>query len=121
MSQVWRLRELLQGGAVLAWAAVAAMSLTPGQDRTSTGVLTNVGYCIAYCAAAAVTRAALPHVQSRWQIIAFSIAAGWFETCQIWIPGRPASVVTWLASTVGAALGVIMVRTVLHEHLLRLL
>ncbi len=121
MSQVWRLREFLHFAAFFSWATIATVSLAPGSDRTAAGRSGHVEHFIAYCVAAAVTRAALPHVESRWQIIVFSIFAALFETCRIWIPGRSANVDNWLASTVGAALGVIMVRTVLHENLLRFL
>ena len=119
MSEVWRLRELLHYAAVFSWVTIATVSLAPAQDRTNAGGSGNVEHFFAYCVAAAVTRAALPHVQSRWQIILFSLASALFETCQIWIPGRSAAVDNWLASSVGAALGVILVRTVLHEDLLR--
>ena len=119
MGQVLRLRELLQFAAVVSWVSIAALSLVPSQGRTNAGTATNIEYFFAYCMAAGVTRAALPHVQSRWQILVFAMAAALFETCQIWIPGRSAGIDNWLASSIGAALGVITVRTVLHENLLR--
>ena len=121
MGQVLRLKEMLQFAAVFSWVAIAAISLAPSQDRTNAGASAYVEHFFAYCMAAGVTRAALPHVQSRWQIIVFALVAALFETCQIWISGRSAGIDNWLASSVGAALGVITVRTVLHENLLRFL
>ena len=93
--------------------------LVPGSDRPHTGASGNVEHVMAYVLAAAVTRLAFPHVQSRWQIIAFSAASAVFEICQIWIPGRSAGIDNWLASSSGAVVGVVLVRAVLHERLRR--
>ncbi len=119
MDQIWKLKEVLRFAAVSSWTGIAVLSLVPGRDRPHTGASGNVEHVMAYVLAAAVTRLAFPHVQSRWQIIAFSAASAVFEICQIWIPGRSAGIDNWLASSSGAVVGVVLVRAVLHERLRR--
>ncbi len=114
---IWRgpfVRTGLLIASIAAWPTIAVLSLVPGEDRPNTGMPGRIEHALAYAIAAFVTRLAFRRIASRWQALAFSVAAGLFEIGQIWVPGRNATVGDWAASTAGAVVGVIVARAIAH-------
>jgi VanZ family protein len=93
---------------------LAVLSLVPGDERPHTGLAGQYEHVMAYALAGFVTRLAGHRIPSRWQLVAFSLAAGAFEICQIWIPGRSPAVIDWLASSIGALIGIAIGRQIAH-------
>jgi VanZ family protein len=85
---------------------LAVLSLVPGNERPHTGLAGQYEHVLAYALASLVTRLAGRRVASVWQFAAFCLAAGVFEICQIWVPGRSAAAGDWLASSAGALIGI---------------
>jgi VanZ family protein len=112
--QLERIRQALKLAAVCSWIALAVLSLLPGSERPHTGMHGDYEHVVAYILAGLVTRLALPRIASHWPVLAFSIASGFFEICQIWIPGRTPEISTWLASSIGTLLGVLIGRSAAH-------
>ncbi len=92
--------------AAVACVLLTVLSLLPGSERPHTGASGNVEHVIAYALCGLVTRLGFADRKSRHQLLLFSVAAGFFELCQIWTPGRSAGVDNWLASAAGALLGI---------------
>ena len=103
----------LRIAAVSAWLLLA-IPLVPGSDRPHTGMPGNAEHFIAYALSGLACRLTFISWRSRYQLFAFSLAAGTFEICQIWIVGRSPGVDNWVASTAGALLGICIGR--LHDH-----
>lgn len=101
--------------AVAAWTMLAVLSLLPGHQRPHTGLSGNLEHALAYGLTSVVTRLGFAHRRTRWQLVAFSAAAAFFEVCQIWIPGRSPGIDNWLSSTVGALAGIVPAREIAHR------
>ena len=109
-----RAHLMLKLAAVCGWLALAALSLVPGSERLHTNLSGNFEHLLAYALAGCVTRLAFRRTPSRWQLLVFSGAAAGFEICQIWIPGRSAGVDNWAASSMGALIGIVSARSMVH-------
>lgn len=96
---------------VAAWVVLAVLSLVPGAERPHTGLPGNAEHAIAYALAALVTRLGFPKARSAWIAAGFCAMAGIFEICQTWIPGRGPGVGNWVASSIGAATGLVCAKT----------
>jgi VanZ like family len=111
-----RTQEALRIAAGCSWITLAMLSLVPGRDRPHLGISANFEHLLAYALAGFVTRLVLRRTASRWQFLAFSGAAAFFEVCQIWIPGRAAGFDNWAASSVGALIGIVLARRRAHPR-----
>ena len=109
------LQRAVRLAAICSWIMLTVLSLLPGSDRPHTGLSGNAEHMMAYLLAALVTRLAFRQAESRWQLIAFSAAAAFFEVCQIWIPGRHAGIDNWAASSAAALIGIVTARIVCHH------
>lgn len=109
-----RAQRALRIAASCSWIALAVLSLVPGRDRPHIGIPSNFEHILAYALAGFVTRLVLRRTGSRWQFLAFSGAAAFFEVCQIWITGRSAGFDNWAASSAGALLGIVLARRRAH-------
>jgi VanZ family protein len=89
---------------VIAWICViglAVASWTPGQEMIRTGFNTRLEHTVAYLIAGIATIIAYPR-KPIWSIAAILCAyAGILELGQMYIPGRHAAVLDWIASTSG--------------------
>ena len=108
------IKALLPPAAVCSWVVLTVLSLLPGSFRPSTGLPRHVEQAAAFFVVALVTRFAIRHERSRWQILAFVLVAAVFQVCQHWIPGRSGKVSSWAASSTGAFLGVLVAKAVLE-------
>ena len=89
----------------IAWACViglAVASWTPGQEMVRTGFNTRLEHVAAYLIAGIAVIIAYPRKPS-WAIAAIlSTYAGVLELGQMYIPGRHAAWLDWIASSSGA-------------------
>ena len=115
MGHVGPLKDAILAAAVLSWAALGASLLGVGRFRLS-------GYgehAAAFLVAAALTRLAFTHVETRWQIAAFASLAAVYALAQArWVGGEEAGG-RWAASMVGIVLGAVATREVVHHVLER--
>lgn len=114
-----RIHALLVAASMAGWLGITVLSLLPGRDRPHTGFPGDSEHALAYAIVAALTRLCLFGLPTRTQLAGFSGAAALFEIAQIWIPGRTAGVDNWLASTLGAAAGLLLARTLAHLSIRR--
>ena len=88
----------------IAWACVvglAVASWTPGQEMVRTGFNTRLEHMAAYLIAGIAIIVAYPR-RPTWSIAAILCAyAGILELGQLYIPGRHAALLDWLASSGG--------------------
>jgi VanZ family protein len=88
----------------IAWACViglAVASWTPGQEVVRTGFNTRLEHMAAYLIAGIAVIIAYPR-RPTWSIAAIlSAYAGILELGQIYVPGRHAALLDWLASSSG--------------------
>ncbi len=112
-------RILFHIAAMTSWVSLPFLFLCLSSDRPRMRIFESEQHFIAYFIVAALTRAALTHIQSRFQLAAFIISAGTFELVQNLILGRTQGLTNWAASSFGALLGIISVRTVIHFSLAR--
>ena len=89
---------------VIAWICIiglAVASWTPGQEMVRTGFSTRLEHTLAYLIAGIAAIIAYPR-KPIWSIAAILCAyAGILELGQIYIPGRQAALLDWLASSSG--------------------
>jgi VanZ family protein len=89
----------------IAWASVvglAVASWTPGQEMVRTGFNTRLEHVAAYLIAGIAVIIAYPR-RPTWSIAAILCTyAGILELGQMYIPGRHAALLDWLASSSGA-------------------
>ena len=87
-----------------AWACIiglAVASLTPAQEMFRTGFNTRLEHMVAYLFAGIAVIAAYPRT-SKWSLAAILCAyAGVLELGQMYVPGRHAALLDWLASSSG--------------------
>ncbi len=88
----------------IAWACViglAVASWTPGPDIVRTGFNTRLEHMAAYLIAGIAVLVAYPR-KTPWSIAALlSAYAGVLELGQMYVPGRHAALLDWLASSSG--------------------
>jgi VanZ family protein len=103
----------------VAWACViglAVASWTPGQEMVRTGFNTRLEHVAAYLIAGIAVIIAYPRKPS-WSITAtLSIYAGVLELGQMYIPGRHAAWLDWIASSSGALCAFLTVFTCHKRH-----
>ncbi len=96
----------------LAWAcvvAIAVLSLVPGDTRPHTGLPGRAEHFIAYAGTAFFFALGYRGLHQRiLALIGLAIASGAFEVLQSFVPGRSASSLDALASTSGAAFGLLL-------------
>jgi VanZ family protein len=89
---------------VTAWLCVGALAVaswTPGQEMVRTGFNTRLEHVVAYLIAGIAVIIAYPR-RPTWSIAAILCAyAGILEVGQLYIPGRHAALLDWLASSSG--------------------
>jgi VanZ family protein len=87
-----------------AWLCIiglAVASWTPGEEMVRTGLNTRLEHTVAYLIAGIATIIAYPR-KPVWSIAAILCAyAGILELGQMYIPGRHAAIVDWIASSSG--------------------
>ncbi len=102
-------RRLFQVAGVICLVGIAILSVLPGADRPHVFGSGNVEHLLAY-AGAAFFASFLPALRG-WRIVLLLSAASLaFEGLQIFIPGRSPGLDNWLASTLGAAIGLAFAR-----------
>jgi VanZ family protein len=100
--------------ALAAWIALAVLSLVPGHDRPHTGLPGNLEHALAYALTALATTIGLPRARGVAVVLALTIMCGAFEIFQLWIPGRGASGMTWIISSLSAGVGARLAPAVLR-------
>jgi VanZ family protein len=103
----------------IAWACViglAVASWTPGQEMVRTGFNTRLEHMVAYLIAGIAVIIAHPRIPT-WSIAAILCAyAGILELGQIYIPGRHAALLDWLASSSGVLCACLAVFVFQRRH-----
>jgi hypothetical protein len=107
-------RRAFAAVALAAWIAVAVLSLVPGHDRPHTGIPGDLEHAVAYAFTALATSMAWPRTRGLGVVLALTIMSGAFEICQLWIPGRGASALTWIISSLSAGVGARLAPAVLR-------
>jgi VanZ family protein len=104
----------------IAWACViglAVASWTPGQEMVRTGFNTRLEHMAAYLIAGIAVIIAYPR-RPTWSIAAILCAyAGILELGQIYVPGRHAALLDWLASSSGVFCACVTVFVFQGHHL----
>ncbi|MFG1265915.1 VanZ family protein [Xanthobacter aminoxidans] len=100
--------------AVGTWITIAILSVLPGNLRPHTGFSGDWEHVAAYTGAAALTVVAFQRLPVGLIIAAFSAASAVFEATQLFIPGRSTLLSNWVASTFGAAAGVLIAKLILN-------
>ncbi|MBS1180308.1 MAG: VanZ family protein [Proteobacteria bacterium] len=102
-------RRLFQVAGVMSLSAIAVLSILPGAERPHVFGSGNVEHFLAY-AGAAFFASSLPALRG-WRIVLWLSAASLlFEGLQMFIPGRGPGLDNWIASSVGAATGLVLAR-----------
>lgn len=102
-------RRLFQMAGIISLAVISVLSVLPGADRPHVFGSGNVEHLLAY-AGAAFFASSLPALRG-WRVVAMLSAASLlFEGIQILIPGRGPGLDNWIASTLGAAIGLALAR-----------
>ncbi|WP_036838786.1 VanZ family protein [Pleomorphomonas oryzae] len=102
-------RRLFQVAGIICLAAIAVLSVLPGTDRPHVFASGNVEHLLAY-AGAAFFASSLPGLRGWRVVLLLSVASLAFEGLQILIPGRSPGLDNWLASTLGALIGMVFAR-----------
>ncbi|MFG1371686.1 VanZ family protein [Xanthobacter oligotrophicus] len=113
--------RVLKGLAAVLWLVIVILSLLPGSERPHTGYSGNLEHFVAYLGTGAMTAFAFPAASLLRLALPFCLASGLFEIAQTVIPGRSPGVDNWMASSLGAFVGIIAVRTVARPLLMRCL
>jgi VanZ family protein len=96
--------------AVLGTLGIAVLSLVPIQLRPHVLAVSQFEHVGAYFATAAAFAIALRKPREVIGVIVFlSLLAAALEVAQFWVPGRTSRISDWIAGTVGASAGVILV------------
>lgn len=111
--------RVLKGLAAALWLVIVILSLLPGSERPHTGYSGNLEHFVAYLGTGAVTAFAFPTASLLRLALPFCLAAGLFEIAQIFIPGRSPGVDNWMASSLGAFVGILAMRGVIVPLLMR--
>ena len=102
-------RRLFQAAGVICLTTIVVLSILPGADRPHVFGSGNVEHLIAY-AGGAFFASSLPGLRGWRIVLLLSAASLTFEGLQILIPGRGPGLDNWLASTVGAVIGLALAR-----------
>ena len=100
----------------IGWATLAVLAVLPIGAWPHIGSRGNVERAMLYFVVAAVTRATITDHQTRWQIAALAVVAGFFEMGRALIAGRSNGVAGWMSSTAGVVVGAILLRQVAHAR-----
>jgi len=97
---------------VSAYCAIAFVSLCSPSLRPEVGLPSgNYDHLLAYLLLGALTAWVRTHrIETRWLLLLFPIYAGLLEFAQIFIPGRDASVETFVSSALGPSLAYLLAR-----------
>ncbi|PKR87757.1 hypothetical protein CXZ10_18710 [Pleomorphomonas diazotrophica] len=102
-------RRLFQATGVICLVVIVVLSVLPGSARPHVLGSGNVEHLIAY-AGAAFFASSLPALRG-WRVLLFLSAISLaVEGLQTLIPGRDPGLDNWIASTLGAAIGLIFAR-----------
>ena len=102
-------RRLFQAAGVICLAVITILSVLPGADRPHVFGSGNVEHLIAY-AGGAFFASSLPGLRGWRVVLLLSAASLIFEGLQMLIPGRSPGLDNWLASTLGAVVGLAFAR-----------
>ncbi|MCM5559158.1 VanZ family protein [Pleomorphomonas sp. JP5] len=102
-------RRLFQMAGVISFVVIAVLSVLPGADRPHVFSSGNVEHVLAY-AGAAFFASSLPTLRGWRVVLLLSAASLLFEGIQILIPGRGPGLDNWIASTLGAIVGLALGR-----------
>jgi len=84
------------------------LSLLPGSERPRTGLPGQIEHIIAYCATAICLGLGYSTARARVGVILLlALLAAALELAQHWIPGRHSQLIDFVASSVGAGLGIV--------------
>lgn len=98
-------RRIFQAAGLICLAIVAVLSVLPGAERPHVFVSGNTEHFLAY-AGTAFFASSFPRLGG-WRIVLLLSAGSLvFEGVQLFIPGRNVGIDNWLASSVGAMVGV---------------
>ena len=97
-------RKLFQMAGILSLAVIVVLSVLPGADRPHVFGSGNVEHLLAY-AGAAFFASTLPALRGWRIVLLLSTASLLFEGIQTLIPGRGPGLDNWIASTLGAIVG----------------
>lgn len=97
----------------IGWLCVGLLvwlSWIPADLEIRTGMVGQVEHAIAYCGTGAILAFAYQEPR-RWRIASgLIVLAGILEIGQLWVPGRTSQLIDFAASSVGAAIGVLIGR-----------
>jgi VanZ family protein len=100
-------RRLFQVAGIVCLGIVAVLSVLPGADRPHVFGSGNIEHLLAY-AGTAFFASSLPVLRG-WRVVMWLSAASlMFEALQMVIPGRSPGLDNWIASTVGAIVGLLL-------------
>lgn len=102
-------RRLFQMAGILSLAVIAVLSVLPGADRPHVFGSGNVEHLLAY-SGAAFFASSLPALRGWRIVLLLSAASLLFEGIQALIPGRGPGLDNWIASTLGAIVGLALGR-----------
>jgi VanZ family protein len=91
-------------------AAIVVLSLVPGSERpqNALGLTGQYEHLLAYMSTAGALGLGYRKATTRAALLALLvICAALLETAQIWVPGRTAQLIDFVASSIGAALGLL--------------
>ncbi len=108
-------RALLRIAAISCVIAIVVLSWLPKDMEIRTGMRGQFEHVAAYVIAAAILKLGWPLGRTRWMGLGFAALAAVLETGQIWIPGRTSQLIDVVASTAGAAIGLVGGHAALHR------
>ena len=115
MGHVDAVKAALLAATLLSWAALARAML--GGDRP--GGLGNAGCAIAFLVTAGITRLTFTEVETRVQIAGFGVAAAVLVARGATAVDRDAKLSRWASCLLGAAVGAVATRELVHRYLER--
>lgn len=115
MGHVDAVKAVLLAATLLSWAALARAML--GGDRP--GGLGHAGCAIAFLVTAAITRLTFTEVETRVQIAGFGVAAAVLVARGVTGADLNAKLSRWARCVLGAAVGAVTTRELVHHYLER--
>lgn len=98
-------RRFFQATGLVCLVTVIVLSVLPGAERPHIFASGNTEHFIAY-AGTAFFVSSIPRLGGWRTLLLLSVGSLAFEGVQLFIPGRSAGLDNWLASTVGALIGI---------------
>jgi len=112
-----RLKAYIRASVWLAVAALAVLSLVPGEIRPHVLATGRLEHFVAYGLTGSLAAVGYARVSTRlWWWLALTMLAGAFEVIQNFIPGRSPSPFDALASSAGLAVGLLLASWVASER-----